>query len=550
MAKIGMAEGAAKPPATSSRGNAEEIQHPSNPGVQLLSRRQREIAELVTRGMTNSEIADVLALSRRTVDNQLANIFKKLAINGRVQLTYLMTAAAAIAGSSASPGFADERQFSEAGLADEDRHSRRYFDYKILPDDPAVSPGLGFINHARALAELIAQSRPGFAIGIFGGWGSGKTTLMRSISRILSDDANMIPVWLNSWRYEPEPNPVIPLLSLVAEALEERSRKGRGERWAHDSSLEFGQAAQAFTVSQKASADRQMSEAARSSAAEAVGVLGTSDEGPGYPILLDAGLRRLRNAIRRVSAHGIRRLVVFIDDLDRCSSTYLLEVLKMMQLLLDVDGFVLVAALDKAAVEQALAAKFAAEGETEARTSLSASNLVRRTFQVQFAVPVVGADQLSRFLDVIVEEGDFSPAQRQDFDENLRRHFAWIQGRDRLNVREVKRLVNSYTVQLKVLSPLLGDELDPDVVLTLLMLSYRPAWREIYLQLSADPELFQAALRDILRESDRPTSLGLSGDILALPPEFVEYMRGPGSALVNTTSLSRYIAAAESTLPH
>ena len=51
-----------------------------------LSAREREVAELVARGLTSRQIGEALHLSTRTVDNHLARIFAKLGLSGRVQL--------------------------------------------------------------------------------------------------------------------------------------------------------------------------------------------------------------------------------------------------------------------------------------------------------------------------------------------------------------------------------------------------------------------------------------------------------------------------------
>ena len=46
-----------------------------------------------------------------------------------------------------------------------------------------------------------------------------------------------------------------------------------------------------------------------------------------------------------------------------------------------------------------------------------------------------------------------------------------------INPREIKLLINTYVLQLKVLWPRLGDQLDPDVVLALLCMNFRLDWR-------------------------------------------------------------------------
>jgi predicted ATPase/DNA-binding CsgD family transcriptional regulator len=56
----------------------------------LLTRREREIAELVASGLSNREIAARLFISKRTVDAHVEHIFGKLEISSRVQLTLLL----------------------------------------------------------------------------------------------------------------------------------------------------------------------------------------------------------------------------------------------------------------------------------------------------------------------------------------------------------------------------------------------------------------------------------------------------------------------------
>ncbi|MCW2931015.1 MAG: protein kinase/transcriptional regulator, LuxR family, partial [Actinomycetia bacterium] len=56
------------------------------PGPRPLTRREREIAALVARGMGNREIAEQLFLSKRTVDSHIEHIFAKLGFTSRTQL--------------------------------------------------------------------------------------------------------------------------------------------------------------------------------------------------------------------------------------------------------------------------------------------------------------------------------------------------------------------------------------------------------------------------------------------------------------------------------
>jgi DNA-binding CsgD family transcriptional regulator len=54
-----------------------------------LTKREAEIANLVTRGLQNSEIAQLLGLSRNTVRNALARVFEKAQVSTRSELVFL-----------------------------------------------------------------------------------------------------------------------------------------------------------------------------------------------------------------------------------------------------------------------------------------------------------------------------------------------------------------------------------------------------------------------------------------------------------------------------
>src|SRR4029077_9676858 len=51
-----------------------------------LSNRESEVAELVTKGMSNKEVANQLFVTEKTVKFHLTNIYKKMNVKSRAQL--------------------------------------------------------------------------------------------------------------------------------------------------------------------------------------------------------------------------------------------------------------------------------------------------------------------------------------------------------------------------------------------------------------------------------------------------------------------------------
>jgi DNA-binding CsgD family transcriptional regulator len=58
----------------------------SGEGLASLTKREREVADLVTVRKTNKQIAADLFLSEKTVESHLRNVFFKLGVSSRVEV--------------------------------------------------------------------------------------------------------------------------------------------------------------------------------------------------------------------------------------------------------------------------------------------------------------------------------------------------------------------------------------------------------------------------------------------------------------------------------
>lgn len=433
--------------------------------------------------------------------------------------------------------------------------------FKVLLDDPAAEPGLDFDRYASALAGMIARSKAEFAVGIFGGWGTGKTTLMRAISRRLQDDG-IVRVWFSAWRYEREPHLIVPLLDVLREELEVQAKQPGKAAWAGKAARAVAGAGQAFLAGARIKAglpgvelevdfgavkDALDKDAQKRAAANARPVLST------YHL----GFVRLKAAISELAAGGRRRVVIFVDDLDRCLPERALEVLESMKLFFDVEGCVFVVGLDQDIVERAVLTKYQrgqkADAEPDpALTPVSGGEYIKKIFQVPFFMPRLADDQLFDYLTTLQRTSGFGLAQLQDFRDTVRPHLLHLRGSGQLNPREVKRLINTYTLQLQILDadPGRPGQQPPDrhVVLALLCMNFRKDWQMLYEQLVTDPELFQNTLAGLVHRGTWPEDEWIGGARVRLPVSFIDYLDGIASPLLAVPNLAAYVAAADSSL--
>ena len=179
----------------------------------------------------------------------------------------------------------------------------------------------------------------------------------------------------------------------------------------------------------------------------------------------------LRDAFKQFAGpNNERRIVVFIDDLDRCLPESALQVLESMKLFFDIPGFVFVVGLDRDIVQRVVTSKFQfkdANGDG-ARDSQLGDDYVKKIFQVPYDLDPVAVNLLPSFLSSAYSEADLPPAQTKEFQDVVERHLTYLLRDGSVNPREVKRYLNAFTITMKI-----QPWLDRDAVLAVLMIEFR-----------------------------------------------------------------------------
>ena len=271
---------------------------------------------------------------------------------------------------------------------------------RLIPDDAVGeslsrdADGLGFAAYADVLAHAALQAQGTLTIGVFGEWGSGKTSLMRLIQRRIEAHEHVVPVWFNAWRYEQDQHPVIPLVGTIVREIEARRQRLAAPERAGALVRALRAVAYGFSLKTKlgvpgvGEVEASFDGKAMTDRAEALA---------GTPLLERSLFFEAFEMLDQVEFSDTFQVVVFIDDLDRCFPDRAVKLLESIKLVLSQRGMVFVLGVAQDVLQDYLQHRYVTEyGVTGFRSSLYLDKLVQLGFRIP---PSIGRmDEFSRVL--------------------------------------------------------------------------------------------------------------------------------------------------------
>jgi CheY-like chemotaxis protein len=295
------------------------------------------------------------------------------------------------------------------------------------------------------LADLILASRGAapFTVAIDAGWGMGKSSLLRRLDMALHNDPAVSTVWFNAWTSE-RAGAVEGLIKSVLLSFD-RNVIRRAVRGTLRRTHVVGAIRAASLV------------------ASSFFGLGQAVDAVWRALALDAKSRNEIKAVVREmaeswlanggSAGHQRLLVVFVDDLDRCSDQRIVEVCEAIKLYLDAPGIVFVLACDQAVLWRAVGNDRAGDGV----------RYLEKIIQVSYPIPPPSSALAINLVNGYVRRS----GTEHLFDDSMKTLLIERTGR---NPRRIKRLINSFVLEHHL--GRVGDELGPENLVKIILLRH------------------------------------------------------------------------------
>ena len=251
-------------------------------------------------------------------------------------------------------------------------------------DEPTLADALSRGDLVRRVGEAVAQCSPPQVFGVHGDWGTGKTSFLHQVQWYLVGECPQQPepmaggeapglgkggrhrdrvtvIWFEAWRYQHEKAPIVALLQEIraqlpwySKALTESRKLSEVAIRGALLSLEDLTKRIGIQASKIEQAGRQWEEENLATRLPAHMIRQHLEEA-------------LRTLLRPKGSRTARRLVVLVDDLDRCESETAYQLLEGIKIYLNLPSCVFVLGMNQEVIESAVTRHLSDPDDAERR---------------------------------------------------------------------------------------------------------------------------------------------------------------------------------------
>lgn len=383
---------------------------------------------------------------------------------------------------------------------------------------------LNLIPYAEALRDFIHDCETPLTVGIQGDWGIGRTSLMNMLRGDehgeqfgLLDASRCLTISFDSWPYaqfEHDGNLAIGCLSALTSKLGETLQQADG---LDQAAVQTGLSAANHRLTIAINQIRNLSHGSNIDTADGSGFVDISSQ----MLLFKDEFEKLVSLWSESKED--RRVVIFVDDLDRIRPSKALELLEAIKNFIDVPGCVFVMTLDYDLVQRGMAEKLGLDVQ-----QTSGKAFYDKLVQLPFVVPTTSYKLEDYIVDLLVKSR--VPCIQEMVDDAASQKFFLEITRCTVgrNPRSIKRVINYTKLLERIHCHNAGRATDDhEFKILFALVSMQVAW----------PELFQHLIRD--PSVDNVTSLQSWAYLDELPEAANLFQRSPDKELVKN-SISAY----------
>lgn len=286
----------------------------------------------------------------------------------------------------------------------------------LWSDEPSGRDLLSFLAVAETVADAVLDDAlDPIALGLSGSWGAGKTSVLELVKQEVqrrADAANtrVLVVSTQPWSYDPAVGPKESLIAEVLDALKGEIDTTVGDE-AQNLLLKLAKRvrwAKALKMAALTSITLQLPKV------EDVLDLVNEDPVEGETEPAERGLAQFRDEFAALlESEGLKhisRVVVLVDDLDRCLPETVVETLEAIRLFLSAKGMSFVIAADEDRVADAIAKRLGTPDDERSTGESPAELYLHKIVQTTIPIPALSQFDTQAYLFLLLAESKLEPA--------------------------------------------------------------------------------------------------------------------------------------------
>lgn len=307
------------------------------------------------------------------------------------------------------------------------------FSLGTLKDTPTDIDSFEINKYTKGLKEFLVNCETPMTVAIQGDWGTGKTSIMKQVKKFLLEDNKDVVeiIEFNTWQYSQFNMDEDLALSLICELIE--SLKGDKGSVDKVKNILIAMSKIPISMSGLSGGDEIVDNLVEAFSKKISSLKEFKAE---FQKLVDKKTDFDGLSLRK------RRVIIFIDDLDRLAPAKAVELLEVLKLFLDCEGCVFILAIDSNVIIKGIEDKY---GEDLAKDKGKA--FFDKIIQVPFTVPLKQYDMKKFIKSALVD--DISIFDSLDSEELLIIEKLILNSLGN-NPRGIKRLFNHYSLLLYI----------------------------------------------------------------------------------------------------